>query len=171
MITRAQSIQHRQIGESEKSTVKSNVPARYVDAESKMSFVPPAGWQRSSEAPPPTIVYVAPGDRKSAVNIGLISAPVGDETMEQFVRSNRDYAARTRGLTVYDVAPATLAGAKAMTWRIHVQPPKGTPHETRQIFCVHNRRSYVITLAGLPSNIRKYDGVFDKVVASFQWDK
>ena len=100
-----------------------------------------------------------------------VSEPVGDMTMERFVKANRDFAAQTPGLPVYDEALATLDGARAVTWRIHVRPPRGTPRETRQIFCVRNRRSYVITLAALSTNIKSYDSVFDKVVASFRWEK
>jgi hypothetical protein len=136
-----------------------------------MSFVPPAGWTRDTDVPAPNIVYVAPVEPRGAVNIGAVSEKVGHPTLAQVIQANRDFAAHTPGLTIYAEHAATLAGEPAHAWRMHVRPPKGEAHEVKQIFCVRNSRSYILTLTGLPSNIHQYEPVFDKVVASFAWSK
>jgi|SRR5579862_95818 len=145
--------------------------ARTADPSAKMSFVPPSGWSRDSHAPAPNIIFVAPDEPPGSVNIGVVSELVGHPTLAQVVQANRDFAAHTPGLTIYEEHAAMLAGEKAHMWRMHVRPPKGEAHEIRQVFCMRNRRSYILTLAGLPSNIHKYEGAFDKVVASFAWTK
>lgn len=142
--------------------------ARAQDAGGQATFEPPAGWRRDLDAPSPNIVYVAPGE-KGVVNIGEVSSVVGKRTLDDIVASNRAFATRLHGLQVYDEQRTTLAGAPAYRWRIHVRPLHGAPHETLQVFCVRNARSYVLTLAALPANIGRFEHVFNVVVSSFRW--
>lgn len=142
--------------------------ARVIDPASKASFIPPAGWQRSDEAVAPNIIYTLPGAAPDAVNIGMVSAASGKQTLAQVIRSNKDFTTRTHTMTIYEGHRAVLAGQPAYAWRMHLKPTQGQPHEVYQIFCIHGGRSYVLTLTAQPAYLRRYEGLFDKVVASFK---
>ncbi len=143
---------------------------RVVDAGDKLSFMPPAGWKRDNSHPP-YIIFSAPREPDESVNISIVSGPVGNQTLEQFTQHNRDTVLHNKGLTIYAEQNALLAGEKAHSWRMHLQPPLDKGHENRQIFCVHNRRWYLLTLTALPSNLSKYEPVFDKMAASLRWER
>ncbi len=142
---------------------------RIVDTRNKFSFQPPADWTHNTTINPPFIVFIAPGE--TDVNIGTYGEAVGKMTLDTLVKSNKQNAKAEQGMTIYDEKSTKLAGEKAYSWRIRIKRRNFAPHESRQIFCIHNSRSFVLTLTGLPTNIKKYEPAFDKIVASFRWEK
>ena len=142
---------------------------RFVDTRNKFSFQPPADWTHNTTIDPPYIVFVAPGE--TDVNIGTYGEAVGKMTLDTLVKSNKQNAKTEQGMTIYDEKATKIAGEKAYSWRIRIKRRNFASHESRQIFCIHNNRSFVLTLTGLPTNIKKYEPAFDKIVASFRWEK
>src|SRR5689334_4208230 len=49
---------------------------RLVLPDAKVSFMPPAGWERTSDVPPPTIAFIPPNAADETVNIGIVTERV-----------------------------------------------------------------------------------------------
>ena len=146
---------------------------RYTDPEHGYSFAPPAGWTANRQLVPHYVVFVEPNKKRSeeAVTIGFYGGPTSNLTLEQYVKAARDSNAKEKGIKVLDEKAATLGGEKAHVWRMRVQVPGYDLHENRQFFALHDNQATVITMTGTPATVKKYEGAFAKLIASFQWGK
>lgn len=145
---------------------------RYTDTKHRFSLLPPPGWTVNQNLIPHYAVLVEPQARpeEEAATIGTYGEPVHVMTLEAYVKSTRAEIAKQKGLTVYGEKKITLGGEPAYSWRMHVNVPGQAAHENRQVVCLRGPQALTLTLTTLPEAMKKYDAMFDKVVASFQWE-
>ncbi|HZO91296.1 MAG TPA: DcrB-related protein [Chthonomonadaceae bacterium] len=144
---------------------------RYVNTEDHYSFAPPAGWKQNTRAlPKPFVLFVGPIEQQFAVNLNIYSEPIGNMSLDQYVALSKQKAAQSKIVTISAVRPAKLDGVPA--YRLSGTLQMGARKvANRQVVCVRNKRGYVLTLSASPATIKKYDPVFDKIIASFTWEK
>ncbi|HLK56593.1 MAG TPA: hypothetical protein VKU00_08515 [Chthonomonadaceae bacterium] len=141
---------------------------RFTDAENHYSFQPPEGWQRRMDLPKPIVAFLGPEEEDFSANfsVNLMGKPVENEDLDKLVAQvkieNGDIYARTK---------TALNGIPARAWRTHLHVPGHPVVENRQILCVYNKRVYELTFTMKPDTVKKYDPVFEKIVASFRWEK
>lgn len=155
------------------SCVSAPADTRYVDSEHHFSVVPPSGWTVNKTLIPHYAVFVEPNKspQDEVTTIGTYGEPIPNMTLEQYLKATRKSLATQKGLSVYDEKMVTLGGAKAYSWRMHVNIPGQTPHENRQAFCAYGSQAIILTLTALPATIKKYDVAFEKTLASFRWEQ
>lgn len=141
---------------------------RFRDPEGRYSFAPPPGWKLKTGLPSPIVAFIGPEENGFAVNfmVNIYSRPVKSDEEVAFVRS-----IKVQHGALYALKRTTLGGYPAHCWRTHLRVPKFPELENRQIVCFHENRAYELTFTMTPSAKRRYDPVFDRVVASFRWEK
>jgi hypothetical protein len=141
---------------------------RYTDAQNHYSFQPPEGWTRKTDLPKPVVGYIGPVEDEFAVNfnVNIHGRPVEEADLDQFIAG-----IKIANAEMYDRAKTTLNGMPARSWRTHLKIPGHAPMENRQVVCIYNKRAYELTFTMPPSVVKKYDPVFEKIVASFRWEK
>ena len=141
---------------------------RYTDAESRFSFQPPEGWQRRPDLPRPVVAFIGPEEEGFAVNfvVNIHNKPVEEAELDKFVQQ-----IKIENGEIYAQTKTTLNGKPARAWRTHMHVPGHPLLENRQIVCIFNKRAYELTFTMPPVAVKKYDPVFEKIVASFRWEK
>ncbi len=140
---------------------------RYVDGDHNFSFAPPAGWKRKPDVPAPAVDFAGPKSGKFTTNIAV-------NVYATAVRP-ADEAKLVQGIavkhgTVYAIGPAKLGGLPAHSWRTHLQVPEFPILENHQVLCLHGGRAVEITLTAPPGAMKKYEPIFDRLLASFRWE-
>lgn len=145
------------------------------------SLVAPAGWAMTTEdVSKGGVAFLGPHEQNFAVNINVLSEPSPHETLAQYVEAtHKQVAAHPEiGMTILKDGTKTMAGAPAHTVLVELHMPKRPDIpllRNYQVYAMHNDRAYILTLT-YPKNVaagsaKKYTAVFDKLVASFQWER
>jgi hypothetical protein len=145
---------------------------RYVDAAYHFSFQPPAGWKRvTTGVTQMTVAFAGPASNGFATNVNIVVEPVGKLTLDDYVKATKKAIAKQKGMTIDGEKPAKLGGEPGHSWRMHLRMPNMSAVDNRQVLCVHNKRGFVVTFSTLPSELKKQEATFDKLLASFKWEK
>jgi hypothetical protein len=145
---------------------------RYEDKQWLYSFQPPAGWKPvpSKDLPKPMVGFSGPNENGFAVNCVVnfhtVAVKAGQE--EKFVESVKEEYKKYG--TLSELKRFRHQGNIAFGWRTVLSGTnKGL--ENRQVVFFFERRAYELTLTLPTANRKKYDPVFEKIVASFRFGK
>lgn len=145
---------------------------RYKDTQEGFSFAIPAGFQRIVNAKTGTVGFVGKRENNFAPNINIVSEATGSFTLAQYVAGNKQFVTtRIPSARILSEKATTLGGLPAHSVHARFQMPGMPLIANHQILCVHNRRGYVLTFTATPATIAKYEPIFEKVRASFKWEK
>ena len=146
---------------------------RYKDAQGGFSFAVPAGYKRVTAGVPS--IAVAFAGRPSggfAPNVNIVIEQVGALTLNQYIAANKQtIAQRMPSMKLFGEKATTLGGIPARSSHARFSMQGRPPIENHQIYCVRNGRGYVLTFTATPATIARYEPVFEKVRASFKWEK
>jgi hypothetical protein len=143
------------------------------------SVTPPAGWVTSTQnTPKGGVAFLGPRETQFTVNINVLTDPAPHETLAQYIKALQGQIAAGKKMIILKEGSRMLGGSPAHTMltdlnlKDHPELPTLRVH---QIFTIHKDRVYIVTLT-YPENIPdaaafKYIAAFDKVAASFQWER
>lgn len=145
------------------------------------SLMPPAGWTTTTQnVAKGGVAFIGPREQEFTVNINLLSEPAPHETLAQYVQANhRQVAAhKEMGMTILKDGKTVMAGGAAHTMlsELHLANRPNVPTlRTVQVYAMHKDRAYILTLT-YPKSVAepsrtKYVAAFDKMVASFHWER
>ncbi len=144
---------------------------RYVDSTYHYSFQPPAGWTQQTEGiPRDSVAFVGTREHDFAPNVSVYSEPFVKLDLNHYIQSAREAVAKTKGVTVEGEKRITLGGELAHAWQMHLRLPGRPTVDNRQVYCLHNRRAFVVTFSTLPADAKRFETTFVKLIASFKWE-
>jgi hypothetical protein len=145
------------------------------------SFVPPVGWQRATEnVSKGMVAFMGPRELNFGVNINILSEPAPHETMAQYVTASHKLveAHKEIGMKILKDGAKVMAGGPVHTVIAELQMPNRPDIpmlRNYQVYALHKDRAFILTLTypkDVPqSSAKKYIDAFDKLVASFKWEK
>lgn len=141
---------------------------RYIDAASGFSFQPPDGWLKREGLPKPLVAYIGPQENGFSVNfsVNIYGKRVKKTDEEKFLRD-----IKIEHGTIYDRKRVKLANRPAHAWRTRLNVPNYPKLENRMVLCFHNERAYELTFTVAPASLKKYEPVYNRILASFQFEK
>jgi len=148
-----------------------SAPARYKDAKFKFSFLPPAGWTQDPDQHSPMVAFLGPKEQDFTVNVSVYSESTSLSNLDSLIKVTKKEDAKVKGFVLYEEKRTKLGGQPAHAWRAHLKLAGKPPLELRQVFCLHDKRSFSLTLTMPPGSVKKYDTVFEKLMTSFRWEK
>jgi hypothetical protein len=146
---------------------------------STYSVTPPAGWLTSTQnVIKGGVVFLGPREEDFTVNINVLSEPAPHETLAQYVQAIHRQVTAAKQMVILKDGSKVLAGTPAHTMMtdLMLKDRRGLPTlRVHQVYAMHKDRAYILTLT-CPENVSdaaayRYNAAFDKVVASFQWEK
>jgi hypothetical protein len=148
---------------------------RFVDKEGGWSFEPPTGWrvEKPSEAQPNAIQWFGPTKKDYTLNIRVRGAKYSAASIDPLIADGkRSYAKDPDVVKIIGDKKVTVAGGgQGWTITVHRKMPNGLMLEQRQFVTVKTGRAIIMT-GSTPVATAVQDGpIFDKVRASFRWDK
>lgn len=145
--------------------------ARYIDKEFRYAVTPPPGWTRKMDMAKPYVAFVGPEEAGFQPNLNIYTEPAAHKTLAQYVRVSRETITASKAMRLQSDRKATLGGSPAQMLQSLVAAGGQTPATVVQILAVHGGRGYIVTFTAPPAAIKKYTPVFDRVLASFRWQK
>jgi hypothetical protein len=166
--------------------------ARYKDPEYHYSFDIPAGWQQNTDNARPLVVFTAPRAIDFTINVNITTETVGNATLSQYIKGakarfvkvnkEQNVSSPTQNnskasngkvdiVQIYEEKAGKLGGLPAYTWRLHLNLPGKPAVEERQVCCLRDKRAFVVTFTTLKPDMKKNEAVFDRLLASFKWEK
>ena len=157
--------------------------ARYKSAT--YSVVPPDGWTTSTEnLPKGAVAFLGPHElgpqvQDFIVNITVTVEHAPHETLTQYVEAMRRQLASPKEMKIRKDGASVLGGntpAHTIFGELHVANHAELPVLlTHEVIAMHNDRAFILVLTypkGIATaNEKRYVAIFDKLVASFQWEK
>lgn len=144
------------------------------------SALPPAGWVATTEnIAKGSVAFVGPREKGFAVNMSISIDPAPRETLAQYVGAIHKQLATPKEMKLLKDGTRVVAGgtpAHTILAELHVPGHSDLPVLTvHEVFAMHKDRAYILTLT-YPKGVaetsaQKYRAAFDKLVASFQWER
>jgi hypothetical protein len=160
---------------------------RYTNAPYHFSLDIPAGWVSVPESKKALVAFAGPRVQGFAATLNVTTSLVGDTTLAEYTNATKqryakvqasqnaktqsDRTVRITSLNVFDEKSMTLGELPARCWRVQISSPQRPTIEERQVFCIKEKRGFVVTFSTRILDKKQNDPIFDKLLASFKWDK
>jgi hypothetical protein len=144
---------------------------RYIDREYHYSLAPPPGWTRKTDMPRPYVAFLGPIEQEFQANFHVYSEPAANKTLAEYVKISKETITKNKKMRLVRSGKTRLAGVPAETFQLNVTVPGNGHTVTRQVVALRDGRGYILTFSALPKSIKKLTRIFDRVIASFRWER
>jgi hypothetical protein len=153
------------------SSSSASRPGAVESPDNDFSVLLPDGWKDGTNQVSGIALtgYIGPVIDGFAININVLRSPVGDLSLQAFLRGTR--ANLRTVLHVTSMSPATprlVDGENAYDYTV-IDQQAGRALEQRQTLVIRDGAGYVITYSAPLSNYSFYRGAADTILDSWQW--